>query len=176
MSITSVNSDTIVMYKFNQFFIKEIGLLNNKVEKSELPENYEELKKAASRTSSWRDRLDAIDELGQWKSKQTIDILTARMMNDPVYKIKKAAYQKLRAFGEDVELPPKKNGDLVKDTTKILLRIKKSLPEGHTYEEFKEKLKKMRLDIYDTYEGDKGTDFDKWLETLWLSLQRQVGL
>jgi hypothetical protein len=145
-------------------------LLNNKEVKSELPENYEELKKAASRTSSWRDRLDAIDELGQWKSSKTIEILKARMMNDPVYKIRKAAFHRLQSFGEDVQLPPQIKGDLVKDVTKILLRIKKSLPEGHTYEEFKEKLKKMRLDLYDTYEGDKGADFDNWLNTTWSSL------
>lgn len=146
--------------------------MNNKEAKSELPVNYEELKKAASRTSSWRERLDAIDELGHWKSKQTIDVLKARMSNDPVYKIQKAAFNKLKAFGEDVQLPPKKKGDLVKGATKIFLRIKKSLPEGHTYEEFKEKLKKMRLDVYDAYEGEKGTDFDNWLNTMWSSLQK----
>jgi hypothetical protein len=146
--------------------------LNNNETKSVLPANYEELKKAASRTSSWRERLDAIDELGKWKSKQIIDVLKARMMSDPVYKIQKAAFHKLQAFGEDVQLPPQKKGDLVKDTTKILLRIKKSLPEGHTYEEFKEKLKKMRLDVYDMYEGEKGNDFDNWLETIWASLHR----
>jgi hypothetical protein len=144
--------------------------LNNNEEKKLLPENYDELKRAASRTSSWRDRLDAIDELGQWKSSQTIEILKNRMMNDPVYKIRKAAFHRLQAFGEEVQLPPQIKGDLVKGVTKILVRIKKSLPEGHTYEEFKEKLKKMRVDVYDTYEGDKGADFDNWLKTLWLSL------
>lgn len=149
-----------------------IVLSNSKEAKNVLPENYEELKKAASRTSSWRDRLDAIDELGQWKSNQTIDVLKARMMNDPVYKIQKAAYLKLQSFGEDVQLPPKKKGDLIKGVTKILLRIKKSLPEGHTYEEFKEKLKKMRLDVYDAYEGEKGTDFDTWLKSQWSSFQK----
>jgi hypothetical protein len=146
--------------------------LNNKEAKSELPVNYEELKKAANRTSSWRERLDAIDELGHWKSNQTIDVLKARMSNDPVHKIQKAAFNKLKAFGEDVQLPPKKKGDLVKGATKIFLRIKKSLPEGHTYEEFKEKLKKMRLDVYDAYEGEKGSDFDTWLNTMWSSLQK----
>jgi hypothetical protein len=144
--------------------------LNKKEAKNDLPVNYEELKKAASRTSSWRERLDAIDELGQWKSDQTIDVLKARLTNDPVYKIQKAAFNKLKAFGEDVQLPSKKKGDLVKGVTKILVRIKKSLPEGHTYEEFKEKFKKMRLDVYDAYEGEKDTDFDNWLHTTWLSL------
>ena len=26
----------------------------------------------------------------------------------------------------------------------------------------------MRMDIYDTYEGEKGADFDKWLENIGL--------
>ncbi|MNE37721.1 hypothetical protein D3C80_1315860 [compost metagenome] len=50
-----------------------------------------------------------------------------------------------------------------------MLRIKKSLPRDHSYEEFKEKLKKMRIDVYDAYEGEKGEDFDKWLEKQWIS-------
>ncbi|MBB6444086.1 HEAT repeat domain-containing protein [Bacillus benzoevorans] len=137
---------------------------------SALPENYAELKKQANRTSSWRDRLDAVDELGHWKNKQTIDILMRLMNNDAVYKVQEAAFRTLKKLGEDVELPSRKKGDLVKDTTKILLRIKKSLPAGHSYQEFKVKVQKMRLDVYDTYEGDKGADFDKWLENIWESL------
>ena len=138
--------------------------------KGALPENYEELKKQASRTSNWRDRLDAVEELGQWKNKQVIDVLTHMLKNDAVYKVQEAAFRKLKKFGEDVQVPPRKKGDLIKGVNKILLRIKKSLPEGHSYQEFKEKLKKMRLDVYDTYEGDKGADFDKWLENMWETL------
>ncbi|WP_424766971.1 HEAT repeat domain-containing protein [Paenibacillus sp. sgz302251] len=137
---------------------------------NELPANYEELKICANRTSNWRERLDAVEELGQWKHKKTIDVLTHRMNNDAVYKIQEAAYRKLKQFGEDVQLPPKKKGELFKGVTKILVRIKKSLPEGHSFEQFKEKFKKMRLDIYDTYEGEKGADFDQWLENTWTSL------
>jgi hypothetical protein len=147
--------------------------LKNTEEKSNLPENYEELKKQAGRTSNWRDRLDAVEELGKWKSKQTIDILKRIMNNDTVYKVQEAAYRKLKKLGEDVESPTRKKGELVKDVNKILLRIKKSLPEGHGYEEFKEKLKKMRLDVFDTYEGDKGPDFDQWLENMWETLQKK---
>jgi hypothetical protein len=142
-------------------------------DKSTLPENYEELKKQANRTSNWRERLEAVEELGHWKNQQIIDILMRLMNNDAVYKVQEAAFRKLEQFGEDVELPPRKKGELVKDVTKILLRIKKSLPEGHSYEEFKAKLKKMRLDVYDTYEGDKGADFDKWLENMWASLAKK---
>ncbi|MCZ8515458.1 HEAT repeat domain-containing protein [Paenibacillus filicis] len=138
--------------------------------KVELPSNYEQLKISANRTSNWRERLDAVEELGQWKNKQTIDVLTHRMNNDAVYQVQEAAFQKLKEFGEDIQLPPRKIGDLIKGVTKILVRIKKSMPEGHSFEEFKEKLKKMRLDVYDTYEGEKGADFDKWLENAWASL------
>jgi hypothetical protein len=147
--------------------------LKNIEAKSELPENYEELKKQASRTSNWRERLDAVEELGQWKNQKIIDILTRIMNNDTVYKVQDAAYRKLKKLGEDVQLPPRKKGELIKDVTKIVLRVKKSLPEGHGYEEFKEKLKKMRLDVYDAYEGDKGPDFDKWLENLWASFPKK---
>jgi hypothetical protein len=27
----------------------------------------------------------------------------------------------------------------------------------------------MRIDVYDMYEGEKGADFDKWLEKMWAS-------
>ncbi|MGD8188466.1 HEAT repeat domain-containing protein [Brevibacillus ginsengisoli] len=138
--------------------------------KNELPSNYEQLKVSASRASNWRERLDAVEELGQWKNKQTIAVLTNRMKNDAVYKVQEAAFRKLKEFGEDIQLPPRKKGDLIKGDTKAMVRIKKSLPEGHSFEEFKEKLKKMRLDVYDSYEGEKGADFEKWLENTWASL------
>lgn len=144
----------------------------NEVE-HELPSNYEQLKVSANRTSNWRERLDAVEELGQWKNKQTIDILTHRMYNDAVYKVQEAAFRKLKQFGEDVQLPPRKKGDLIKGVAKILVRIKKSLPEGHSFEEFKDKLKKMRIDVYDTYEGEKGADFDNWLENAWAAASKK---
>ncbi|MFJ7509236.1 HEAT repeat domain-containing protein [Peribacillus simplex] len=148
--------------------------LNNKETKGiELPANYEELKKSANRKSNWRDRLDAIEELGQSKSKQVIDILTHIMNTDSVYKVQEAAYRQLKRLGEDVQLPARKKGELVKGLTKILVRIKKSLPEDHSYTEFKEKLQKMRMDIYDTYEGEKGADFDKWLENTWSAISKR---
>ncbi|MHA6482811.1 HEAT repeat domain-containing protein [Paenibacillus sp. strain BS8-2] len=144
--------------------------MDNSESKYELPPNYDELRTAANRTSNWRERLDAVEELGQWNTQKTIDVLTHRLNNDTVYQVREAAYRKLKQFGEDVQLPPRKTVELNREVSKVLVRIKKSLPNGHTYEEFKEKFKKMRLDIYDTYEGDKGADFDKWLEGTWASL------
>ncbi|WP_082865843.1 HEAT repeat domain-containing protein [Paenibacillus crassostreae] len=136
----------------------------------ELGPNMEQLKKAVHRTSDWRERLNAVEELGKLGDKQSIDILTRVMANDSVYKVQEAAFHKLKELGEDVQLPAKDSGELYRGITKVLLRIKKSLPEGHTYEDFKEKLKKMRVDLYDTFEGDKGAEFDSWLENTWASL------
>lgn len=144
--------------------------MNNSEVKNELPPNYEEVKKSINRTSNWRERLDAVEELGQWKNKQTIDLLKRVMIGDAVYQVQEAAFRKLKDFGEEVQMPPRKKGDLIKGATKILVRIKKSLPEGHSFEEFKEKVRKMRSDVYDAYEGEKGADFDKWLENTWASL------
>ena len=144
--------------------------MNNTEIKNEFPLNFEDLKKAANRTSNWRERLEAVEELGQWKHEQTIQLLKRIVENDSVYKVQETAFHKLKAFGEGVRLPAQKKGDLIKGATKALVRIKKSLPKDHTFEEFKEKLQKMRSDIYDTYEGEKGADFEQWLESTWASL------
>ncbi|MED4583251.1 HEAT repeat domain-containing protein [Brevibacillus choshinensis] len=144
--------------------------MNTSEVKNEFPPHYEDLKKSANRTSNWRERLEAVEELGKWKDAQTIGLLKRILINDSVYKVQQAAFYKLKGFGEAVQLPPQKKGDLIKGTTKSLVRIKKSLPKGHTFEEFREKLQKMRTDIYDSYEGEKGDDFDQWLESTWASL------
>ncbi|MDQ1914322.1 HEAT repeat domain-containing protein [Paenibacillus sp. GD4] len=131
---------------------------------------WERIKAAANRTSNWRERLEAVDKLGELDSDQAIRLLQHRLINDSVYRVQEAAYRKLRALGEDVQMPAKKHRESMKDLSKILLRIKKSLPEDHSYEEFKEKFKKMRLDVYDTYEGNKGDEFDSWLKGVWATL------
>jgi hypothetical protein len=148
---------------------RSMKTLNMEIHNEEMTD-FEEMKKAANRTSNWRERLVAVEALGDHGDQPSIQILKRLMTNDTVYLIQETAYRKLKLLGEDVQQPPRKKGDLIKGVGKILLRIKKSLPEGHTYEAFKEKLQKMRSDVYDTYEGDKGSDFDQWLETTWSGL------
>ncbi|AIQ45098.1 esterase [Paenibacillus sp. FSL R7-0273] len=143
--------------------------MTNEELNQELPENYSELKKAAGRTADWKARLEAVEELGHWNHKQVIDILNRLLTSDPVYTVQEAAYRKLIAFGEEVTAPSKSKPELFKGIGKIMLRIKKSLPREHSYEDFKEKLQKMRIDIYDAYEGEKGEEFDNWLKQQWLS-------
>lgn len=118
--------------------------LKQRTNKENLPPNYDELKKAANRTANWKERLAAVEELGNWKTEQTISILMNRMEHDPVYKVQEAAYEQLIDLGENVHLPERQKHDLIKDTSKVLVRIKKSLPKDHSYEDFKVKLQKMR--------------------------------
>ena len=145
--------------------------MSNHEERTDIPANFDELKKSINRTANWRERLDAVEELGKWKARETIELLKHSMAGDSVFKVREAAYRQLLALGEQVTMPERKEGDAIKDTKKVLVRIKKSLPKDHSYEDFKEKLKKMRIDVFDTYEGEKGADFDKWLEQLWSELR-----
>ncbi len=135
-----------------------------------LPEQYEALKKQANYTSSWRERLDAVEKLSAYQHDKIIDLLKNRMQHDTVYKVQLAAYEALSAFGEDVEKPLPARFDIIKDTDKIFLRVKKSLPKDHTVADFADKLKRMRLDVFDAYEGDKGAEFMNWLEERWTKL------
>ena len=102
-----------------------------------------------------------------------VDVIRRRTVSLAVYKVVEAAHRNLVKFGEDVQLPPRNRFELIKDANKVFFRIKKSLPRDHTFEEYKEKLKNMRLDLYDTYEGDKGEEFEAWLENVWETAKRR---
>lgn len=134
------------------------------------PTNYESLKRDANSKSDWRKRLAAVEELGNWKCRESIDILWHRMMSDKVYKVQEVSFRKLQAFGEKVKLPRKKKGNLFKDIRSKLSKVKHSLPDGHKFENFKNEFGKRYPVEYDTYEGDKESRFDKWLENVWRAL------
>ncbi|ARD47490.1 HEAT repeat domain-containing protein [Sporosarcina sp. P33] len=135
-----------------------------------LPEQYETLKKQANYTSSWRKRLEAVKILSAYQHDKVIDLLKNRMQHDPVRQVQLAAYEALAAFGVDVEQPLPARFDIIKNTDKIFLRVKKSLPKDHTVADFADKLQRMRLDVFDAYEGDKGAEFMNWLEERWAKL------
>lgn len=138
--------------------------------KTELPENYADLKKAANYTSSWRDRLYAVQALSSYKHEKVIDLLQNRVKADTVFTVQQAAFEALTAFGEDVKPPVRRKFELIKGADKVFVRVKKSLPADHTITDFADKLKRMRLDVYDAYEGHHGEEFLSWLETKWQSI------
>lgn len=95
-------------------------------------------------------------------------------MSDKVYNVQRAAFLALQGFGEKVKLPKKKKGHLVPKINEKLAVIKKSLPSDHDYADFKSEFLRRRPIEYDAYEGDKGAQFDKWLENVWKSLPRKL--
>ena len=88
-----------------------------------VPENIEDLKKMAMNKTSYRTRNEAIETLKNYKCRQSIDVLWRLMINDKVYSVQHQAFLALQNFGEDVKLPRKKKGNLVKDINKKLGKV-----------------------------------------------------
>ena len=141
--------------------------MNNQEVTNNLPENFDELKKAVNRTADWEARLHAVNELGKIQADESMRILKYVAKADHVTKVREAAAKALKKNGESVPTYEAPKFGFFKDLRKVFLRIKKSLPKDHTYEDFKVKLEKMRSDIYNTYEGEKGAEFDAWLKDMW---------
>lgn len=142
-------------------------------QKNTLPTNYDELKRLSNDKANWRNRKAAVEELGKWNSKETKDILRRLMLTDPLYKVQHAAFLKLQGLGENVRLPRKRKGNEVKGIHSILAKVKNSLPDNHTFEQFKEVFKKKRPVEYDIYEGEKGDKIDEWLKNVWTNLPKK---
>lgn len=130
---------------------------------SEVPINIEELKKRANIKTSYKLRIEAVEQLGEYKCQQSKDILWRLMMNDKVYAVQELAFRKLQAFGEDVKLPKKKKGDLIKDIKIKLGLVKKSFNSEFTIEEYGQKFKKLYPFEYDVYSFEKGEKLNDWL-------------
>jgi len=133
----------------------------------QVAEQLAQLKKEANRTADWEARLHAVNELAKVKSDEALKILQYVAKGDHVTKVREAAAAALKKAGADVPAYEAPKFGFFKDLRKVFLRIKKSLPKDHSYEDFKVKLEKMRIDIYNTYEGEKGANFDAWLKEMW---------
>lgn len=144
----------------------------------ETPKNIEELKRMANNQNSWRDRLEAVKQLKEYDCQQSRDILTRLAIHDIVFKVKEAAFRATQAMGitkngKPLYLGKKPKGNLVKGINKKLARVRDSLPEEYTIEDFKVAFQKMYPADYDAYEGDKEKRFDKWLENVVKSLPKR---
>ena len=136
-----------------------------------VPENIEDLKKMAMNKTSYRTRNEAIETLKNYKCRQSIDVLWRLMINDKVYSVQHQAFLALQNFGEDVKLPRKKKGNLVKDINKKLGKVQSSFKEEHcTIEEFIEKFEVMYPEEYDIYSYEKAGKMQEWIKNIVQSL------
>lgn len=143
-----------------------------------VPENIDELKRMANNQNSWRERLAAVEQLKNYDCQQSRDILTRLAIHDVVFKVKEAAFRAVQAMGvtkngKPIYLGKKPKGNLIDGINKKLIRVRDSLPDGFSIDDFKEAFKKLYPAAYDAYEGDKGAQFDKWLGNVIPSLPKK---
>lgn len=129
-----------------------------------VPEDIDNLKILANNKSSYKLRNEAIDILEKYKCRQSIDILWRLMMNDRVYSVQHKAFLALQNFGEQVHLPRKRKGHLVKDINKKLGVVQRAFNDSeYSPNEFLEKFKSMYPEAYDIYSYEKGTKMQSWV-------------
>lgn len=142
---------------------------------TEVPSNIEALKKKSNNKTSWRERLDSVNELKRYDCRQSREIIKVLALHDPVYKVMEAAFEAAQAFGitkkgKPLYLGKKKKGNLDEGITKMLVCVRDSTKGELSALSFKEKFKAMYPKTYDTYEGDMDDRFDEWLKDVRSSL------
>lgn len=138
----------------------------------------ETLKKMAGNKSNWRERCQAVVELGKMDCQQSKDILARLAIHDPVFKVKEAAFRaaqarKITYAGKPILLGRKPKGNIIEGINKKLTAVRNMLDEGFTLDDFKKKFAEMYPEAYDTCEGDKGDQFDKWISNIITSLPKK---
>ncbi len=136
------------------------------------PENIEALKKQASDKTSYKNRLTAVESLGNFKCQQSKDILWRLMNNDKVYAVQELSFRKLQAFGENVKLPKKQKGNLVKDIEKKLGKVLFAIGGEWLEAEFHQKFKELYPEEFDMYSFEKGGNFNMWVQNVLSSLPK----
>jgi len=72
----------------------------------------------------------------------------------------------LQSFGEEVKLPRKSKGNLIKQIEKKIEKVLRSVDSDISYSEFLEILQKKLPEEYDVYKHEMKTKFDTWLKNI----------
>ena len=139
-----------------------------------IPDNIEELKKKANDKTSYRTRLEAIDELKKYDCQESRDILTRLALHDLIYEVRIQAFRAAQAMnvtikGQPIRLGKKKKGHLIKDINKKVLKVYNQIIEDESefkLDKFKELFKNKYPEAYDVYRYEKKDNFDKWIINL----------
>jgi len=133
----------------------------------ETPQNIQEIIILSRDKSNYKNRIKAIEEFGKYKCRQSIDKLWRLMISDKVYSVQRLAFQKLQNFGEEVKLPRKRKGHLIKDINKKLIKVHASFKnDTYTLMDFKIAFKTRYPEAYDVYLYEKKHNFDKWIQQI----------
>jgi hypothetical protein len=140
----------------------------------EIAPNIEELKKLTNTKTDANARKTAVEELGKWKCRQSIDILWRLMINDLVFEVQHASFLKLQAFGEVVKLPKKAKGNLIKQIDKKIQKILNSIDGQISFEDFVNEFQKRMPEEFDVYKHDKKGKFESWLKNIISAFPKEI--
>jgi hypothetical protein len=98
--------------------------------KDETPGNIKELVKKAGDKTSWKNRLEAINEFSKWRCQQSVDVVTQLALHDKVYKVKDEAFRVAQAFGvkkngKNIYLGKKEKSSSNSEIIKVFKRAKR---------------------------------------------------
>ena len=133
----------------------------------ETPQNIQEIIKLSRDKSNYKNRIKSIEQLGKYKCQQSIDKLWRLMISDKVYSVQRFAFEKLQNFGENVKLPRKRKGHLIKDINNKLIKVHASFKnDTYTLMDFKIAFKTRYPEAYDVYLYEKKHSFDNWIQQI----------
>ena len=148
----------------------------NKNFTEETPSNIDDIIKLSRDKSNYKNRLLAVEKFGKYKCRQSIDKLWRLMISDKVFCVQEQAFRKLQNLGEDVKLPKKRKGHLIKDINSKLLKVHISLKsDSYTLTDFKIAFKNKYPEAYDVYQYERKEKFDEWiLETIKIAPKKKT--
>lgn len=146
----------------------------NFIEKT--PSDIDDIIKLSRDKSNYKNRLLSVERFGKYKCRQSIDKLWRLMISDKVFCVQEQAFRKLQNFGENVKLPKKRKGHLIKDINSKLLKVHTSLKsDTYTLTDYKVAFKNKYPEAYDIYQYEKKQKFDEWiLETIKIAPKKKT--
>lgn len=144
----------------------------------ETPQNVKELVRKANDKTSWKVRLEALNELKKYDCAQTRDVVLRLALHDKVFGVKEEALRAAQALsikknGKPIFLGKKDTVYKSKDFTKIFSRIKREAKMTEfDIEVFKERFEVINPEMYDVMIYEKKNKFDIWIEGIYKSLPK----
>ena len=140
------------------------------------PSDIDDIIKLSRDKSNYKNRLLSVERFGKYKCRQSLDKLWRLMISDKVFCVQEQAFRKLQDFGENVKLPKKRKGHLIKDINSKLLKVHTSLKsDTYTLTDYKVAFKNKYPEAYDIYQYEKKQKFDEWiLETIKIAPKKKT--
>ncbi|UCZ77146.1 HEAT repeat domain-containing protein [Dickeya zeae] len=142
-------------------------------------EKIKELVKKANCKTSWKQRLDALNEIKTYDCQERNDVVIRLALHDKVFKIKEEAFRVaqflgLTKNGKPISLGKKDIGYKPSDFTKKFKRIKHELGmDDFKLETFKNKFLLIDPEMFDVMQYEKGINFDMWIQNTYQGLPKK---